>query len=191
MQQTSISKTTILIGILMAAAAIRVLLGLTGQTNYFFSLTPLGALFIFGSAYFKGWVKPFLYPLLALFISDVILCFTVYAPYWQGFLYSGWYWTYGAFFLMALMGKIVIREVSVKYIFLSVVAATLVHWLASNAGPCIAGNTQGDFFVEYGARLAHAISSETRLLIGTLIYAVLMFGGFTLLQVKYKGPILH
>ncbi|MBD0289497.1 MAG: hypothetical protein ICV79_29370 [Flavisolibacter sp.] len=190
-QQTSASRVFILVTIILMAAVIRILLGYTGHSHFIFSLTPLGAMFIFGSAYFKGWIKPFLFPFLALFISDVILCFTIYSSFREGLLYSGWYWTYSAFFLMALTGKLIIKEVRVKNILLAVISAVIVHWLASNAGPCIESSDQNNFFSLYGNRLISAVSSEIRLLIGTLLYAVLMFGGFELSKGRYKQVLFR
>src|ERR1700754_3635787 len=62
--------------------------------------TPVGAMALFGGAYFKGNVKPLLFPLLTLFLSDVVLAFTILSEHRVGLLYTGWVWTYGAFALM-------------------------------------------------------------------------------------------
>ncbi len=72
-----------------------------GPLNRF---TPIGAMALFGGAYFNGNVKPFAFPLLTLFISDVILMQTMFndPAYRTGLLYTGWFWTYSAFALMAI-----------------------------------------------------------------------------------------
>jgi len=145
--------------------------------------TPIGAMALFGGAYFRGNVKPFAFPLLTLFISDVILSFTVMSQYRSGLLYTGWFWTYGAFALMTIAGKLIIKEVSVKNIVTATVVATLIHWLVSDIGGCLAEDQFS--FTLYSQRLITAIPYEWRFLGGTAIYSAIMFGLFEWLQKKY------
>jgi hypothetical protein len=145
--------------------------------------TPIGAMALFGGAYFKGNIKPLLFPLVTLFISDVILSFTRFAELRTGLLYAGWQWTYLAFALMALIGKLIIKDVTIKNVAISVVAATLIHWLVSDISGCIKENTFS--FPVYGERLITAIPYEWQFLAGTAIYSTLMFGVFEWLQRRY------
>src|SRR5689334_22653390 len=98
--------------------------------------TPIGAMALFGGSYFRGYVKPLAFPLLTLFISDVILSFTILSqsPFRSGLLYVGWFWTYAAFALIAIAGKLIIKEVTIKNIAIATVVATLIHWLISDVG---------------------------------------------------------
>ncbi|HEX6430881.1 MAG TPA: DUF6580 family putative transport protein [Niastella sp.] len=149
--------------------------------------SPIGAMALFGGAYFSGNVKPFAFPLLTLFISDVVLSFTIFSDseYRQGLLYNGWVWTYGAFALMTIAGKLIIREISVKNIFIAVIVSTLIHWLVSDIGSCI---VEKEFtFSLYTKRLIDAIPYEWRFLGGTAIYSGILFGLFEWLQRKYTS----
>jgi hypothetical protein len=149
--------------------------------------TPIGAMALFGGAYFNGNVKPFAFPLLTLFISDVIVMLTFFADseYRTGILYSGWVWTYGAFALMAIAGKLIIRDINVKNIAIAVVVSTLIHWLVSDIGGCLAENK---FTLSvYTQRLITAIPYELRFLGGTAFYSALLFGLFEWLQTKYTS----
>src|ERR1700730_850163 len=125
-------RTSILLLIMVVVASLRLLTHFTTHLNPISNFTPLGAMALFGGAYFKGKMKPFLFPLLTLFISDVILSFTVYSSFRTGLLYAGWYWTYAAFGLMALAGKMLIKEVNMKSVLVSILAITLIHWLVSD-----------------------------------------------------------
>lgn len=149
--------------------------------------TPIGAMALFGGAYFNGNVKPFAFPLLTLFISDVIVMLTFFADseYRTGILYSGWVWTYGAFALMAIAGKLIIRDINVKNIAIAVVVSTLIHWLVSDIGGCLAENKLT--FAVYIQRLITAIPYELRFLGGTAFYSALLFGLFEWLQTKYTS----
>jgi hypothetical protein len=174
-------RTLILLLIIVVIAALRLISFIDmGPLAYF---TPLGAMALFGGAYFKGHVKPYLFPLLTLFISDLILSFTLFAEYRTGLLYSGWYWTYAAFALMALVGKLIIKKVNILNVFIGVIAATLIHWLVSDIGACVVENKLTLAF--YLDRLITAIPYELRFLGGTAIYSGIMFGVFELVQRRY------
>ncbi|OQP46551.1 DUF6580 family putative transport protein [Niastella populi] len=149
--------------------------------------TPIGAMALFGGAYFNGNVKPFAFPLLTLFISDVIVMLTFFtdSEYRTGILYSGWVWTYGAFALMAIAGKLIIRDINVKNIAIAVVVSTLIHWLVSDIGGCLAENKLT--LSVYIQRLITAIPYELRFLGGTAFYSALLFGLFEWLQTKYTA----
>lgn len=149
--------------------------------------TPIGAMALFGGAYFSGNIKPFAFPLLTLFISDVVLSFTLFSDseYRDGLLYNGWVWTYGAFALMTITGKLIIREITIKNIAIAVVVSTLIHWLVSDIGACI---VEKEFtFTLYTQRLIAAIPYEWRFLGGTAIYSGILFGLFEWLQTKYTA----
>ena len=149
--------------------------------------TPIGAMALFGGAYFNGNVKPFAFPLLTLFISDVVLSFTIFAnsPFREGLLYTGWVWTYGAFALMTIAGKLIIREINIKNIALAVIVSSLIHWLVSDIGSCIVD--EHFTFSLYKQRLITAIPYEWRFLGGTAIYSAILFGLFEWLQRKYTS----
>jgi hypothetical protein len=149
--------------------------------------TPIGAMALFGGAYFSGNIKPFAFPLLTLFISDVVLTFTLFSDseYRDGLLYNGWVWTYGAFALMTIAGKLIIRDITIKNIVIAVVVSTLIHWLVSDIGACI---VEKQFtFSLYTQRLITAIPYEWRFLGGTAIYSAILFGLFEWLQTKYTS----
>lgn len=147
--------------------------------------TPVGAMALFGGAYIRGNIKPFLLPLLTLFISDVFVSFTIFPELRVGLLYAGWYWTYLAFILITLAGKYLIKNVAVKNIAVAVIAATVIHWLVANVGMCVQEN---QFTIAlYGQKLLSSITYELRFLAGTGIYTALMFGTFELLQKSYPS----
>jgi hypothetical protein len=174
-------RTLLLLLIIVVIAALRLISFIDmGPLAYF---TPLGAMALFGGAYFKGPIKPYLFPLLTLFISDLILSFTLFAEFRTGLLYSGWHWTYLAFALMTLAGKLLLKTVTVPRVVIAVIAATLIHWLISDIGACVIENKLTFSF--YVQRLISAIPYEWRFLGGTALYSGIMFGIFEAVQRKY------
>jgi hypothetical protein len=125
-------RTAILLLIISVAAAIRLLTNFTPELTPLAIFTPIGAMALFGGAYFTGKVTPFVFPLLTLFISDLILSFTTLSPYRSGLLYSGWYWVYGAFVLMTLTGKYLMKEITLKNSITALITVTLIHWIVTD-----------------------------------------------------------
>ncbi|NII23959.1 hypothetical protein HB364_02625 [Pseudoflavitalea sp. X16] len=174
-------RNAVLLLIIVVIATLRLLSFIDmGPLTYF---TPLGAMALFGAAYFSGHVKPYLFPLLTLFISDLILSFTLFAEFRTGLLYSGWYWTYLAFALMTVAGKLILKKVTITRIILATITATLIHWLVSDIGACVVENKLTLPF--YLNRLVTAIPYELRFLGGTAFFSAVMFGIFELAQKKY------
>ena len=180
-------RTLVLLLIILIVAGLRLLADFVSDPGPLAVFTPIGAMALFGGAYFSGKIKPFAFPLLTLFVSDVVLSFTVYAPFRSGLLYTGWYWTYGAFALMTIAGKFIIKDVTVKNVVISVVTATLIHWLVSDIGGCLREPNANAMLSLYVQRLITAIPYEWKFLAGTAIYSGIMFGVFEFVQRKYPS----
>ena len=178
-------RTVILLLIIIAVAGLRLLYHFTDHLSPLSNFTPIGAMALFGGAYFKGKIKPFLLPLVTLFVSDLVLSFTIYSPFRSGLLYTGWYWTYAAFALMVIAGKMLIKTVKVKNVFVSVIVITVIHWLVSDIGGCLIQESTEGFLSLYGQRLITAIPYELNFFVGSVIYSALMFGSFEWLQRRY------
>src|SRR5688572_22333000 len=107
-------RTTILLFFIMLTAAIRVLLHFSEEVSVFANFSPVGAMALFGGAYFNKQWKAFAFPLLALLFSDLVLYQTVFKGHGNGFLYGEWYWVYGAFVLMTIAGRSILKTVNTK-----------------------------------------------------------------------------
>jgi hypothetical protein len=173
---------------IMVIAAIRVGININGQLHPLTNFSAIGAMALFGGAYFSKRIPSFAVPLLTLFISDVILALTVYSKYSHGILYSGWYWVYGAFALMVIAGKFLIREVSIKNVLIAALTITFIHWVVSDIGVWLNGTTYPKTMTGWWACLAAAIPFERNFLVGTLFYSGLMFGGFEWIK-KYNQSV--
>jgi hypothetical protein len=160
-------KNLILVLFILAAAAWRIL-GYFFEHNGIFGLTPLFAIALFSGAYLAGNFKAVAIPLSVLFISDLVLTFTVYSQYRQGLLYSGWQWVYLSLLLITLIGKIFLKRVNAKNLISAAFLSSLTHWLVATLPECTAET--------YVHRLTSAAGYELRILAGTLVYGFLLFG---------------
>jgi hypothetical protein len=178
-------RFSVVAGLVLMAALSRLMI----HTDNF---TPIGAMALFGGAYFSNRWKAFLVPLLALFISDMLMQGLLYHGQYGFPLYSGWYWVYGSFALIVLLGRWIITKVSVKNVLIASVSGALAHWIISDFGVWIGGGfdlTTGTTYTKDGQGLlkcyVEAIPYMKSFFYGTAIYSVILFGGFELAQRKF------
>src|SRR5258705_5944959 len=113
-------RTAVLLVFIAITAAMRVVFNFNYDISPLANFSPIGAMALFGGAYFNGKWKAFTFPLLMLFISDFILHQTVFKPYSNGLLYSGWYLVYSAFALITLVGRWLLQKITVNRFLFSI-----------------------------------------------------------------------
>jgi hypothetical protein len=172
-------RSLTLILFVLAAALSRVLFSMASCTPLV-NFTPIGAMALFGGAYFSRG-KAFLFPLLTLWISDLILCRVNFYHEWRLF-YEGFAWVYAAFALMVLVGRYVETNKSVGRFISSIVLCTLIHWVLTDLGVWMSGTIFPVTFAGWVACMVAAIPYEFHFIMGTAIYGFAMFGGFEWLQ---------
>ena len=179
--------TAVLLIFISITATIRIIFNFNYDISPLANYSPLGAMAIFGGAYFNKKWKAFVFPSLMLFISDLILHQTVFKQYGNGFLYSGWYWVYGAFALMTVAGRWIVRKVTINRFLISVLICVLIHWIITDLGVWIGSKTYSQDISGFAACLINAIPFELRFLAGTLAYGAILFGSFEWIKRKYPS----
>lgn len=181
-------RTAVLLIFISITAVVRIILNFNYDISPLANFSPLGAMAIFGGAYFNKKWKALAFPLLMLFISDFILNQTVFKAYSSGILYSGWYWVYGAFALMAITGRWILKKITVSRFIISAIACVLIHWIVTDLGVWIWSKTYTQDLNGLMACLVNAIPFEWRFLAGTLVYGIILFGLFEWMKRRY--PVL-
>jgi hypothetical protein len=175
--------------VVVAAMRIPNSAGITPWSHF----TPIGAMGLFGGAYFSKQWKAILFPLVTLLVSDLVIqAFVFNGKY--GILYSGWYWIYGIFILITFLGKWLIQKVSVKNVLTAGVAAAMTHWLIADFTVWAGGGTD--------VRTALPLSRNwegllqcciqgfpymKNFLVGTLVYSGVLFGAFEWMKKGYSS----
>lgn len=174
------TRNVVLILMIVFAAAMRFV---SYKYQFLSNFTPVGAIALFGGAYFTDKWKAYLVPLIALFLSDVV----IYAAYPAHSLlwYSSSVYLYACFALMVLIGTF-IKNVNVLNVFLAAVGSVAVHWLIMDlpwiySAPQLYPNTLSG----YGQSLIAAIPFEKNMILGDALYGLILFGGFELAKSKY------
>jgi hypothetical protein len=188
-KQTSNTRNWLVSVFIIAIAAIRVGINSNGQWHALTSFSPIGAMALFGGAYFTRRMASFAVPLLTLFISDAVLALTVYSKYSNGILYSGWYWVYGAIALMVIAGIWLGKKINAINLVLAALAITIIHWVVTDLGVWIGSTIYPQTATGFAACLAAAIPFEKNFLLGSLVYGAIMFGAFEWIK-KYRPTIL-
>jgi hypothetical protein len=176
-------RNSLLILVIIAAATTRFMN--LGSFSSWTNFTPIGAMALFGGAYFSDKIKAYAVPLITLLISDVLLNYL----YFQKFVlfYEGAIWVYISFVLMVFVGTF-LKKINVANVMLASLAAVFIHWIVSDIGVVLmAGSMYPRTFGGYLSALVAAVPFERNLLISNLVYGFLMFGGFELAKTKFPA----
>lgn len=152
------------------------------------NFSPLGAIGLFGTAYFTKKWQAILIPIAATWLSDLFINNVIYVSYYPKFtwLYEGFYWQYGSYLLITLAGLLIFKKVNPLRIIFGALTSTTIFFLISNLG-CFANNPTypqnfGGLMTCYVAGIPFLKGTG----MGDLFYSGVLFGLFALLQQKYS-----
>jgi hypothetical protein len=147
------------------------------------NFSPLGAIGLFGAAHFNKKWQAILIPLAATFISDLFINNVIYAQYYPTFtwLSTGFYWQYGAYILITLIGFFIFKKVNTKTVLTGALASSVIFFLVTNFG-CWPGNFYPQNFGGLMQCYAAGIPFIKGTILGDLFYSAVMFGGFAFFQ---------
>ena len=157
------------------------------------NFTPIGAMALFGGAYFTDKWKSLLFPLVTLFISDIIILSFFYKGEF-GIIYNGWLFVYGAFALIVLLGKWLLKNINIKNVLIAGITASLAHWLIADLGVWLGGGLDITTGLPYTRDLSGLIKCYALALpflknffLGTVFYSAIMFSIFEFAQRRFPA----
>jgi len=142
------------------------------------NFTAIGAMALFGGAYFTNKKLAFAVPLIAMFLTDLVLGFhsTIAA-------------VYISFALMVVLGMLVIKKKNVFSIFTASVAATVLFFIITNFAFWSTGVLYPMTFTGLTECYTAALPFFGYNLAGNLFYSGVMFGLFELAKSKFPALI--
>ena len=154
------------------------------------NFAPIGGMALFGAAYYSRRVWAFVIPVVSMWISALLLKKVMYAEYFDSFVwfYSGAWFTYGAFILIALIGTFTLQKIKVPNLFFSALGASVIFFLVSNFGVWFSGTMYPKDFSGLIACYTAGIPFFKNTVMGDLFYTALLFGAFELSVRRF--PIL-
>jgi len=155
------------------------------------NFTPIGAMALFGAAYFSKKHVALILPIVVMWVSDLVLNNVVYGQYFDHFIwfYQGFYWTYGAFFIIGLMGFLLLKKIKIRSILIGSLSASLLFFILSNFGVWISGTMYPKDLSGFVSCYIAAIPFIKNTILGDLMYCSILFGVFEFAQ--YKIPTLQ
>lgn len=154
-----------------------------------YNFTPLGAIALFGAAYFSNKKWALLVPLIALWISDLFLNNYVYAAFYDGFTFftGGFIYLYGSMVLTVILGIILLKKLTVGRVLGGAIGASLLFFIISNFGVWLKSPlyplTLEGFILCYTA----AIPFFHNTLAGNIVYSAALFGAYEWLKHTYPS----
>lgn len=174
-------RLVVLLCIIVLAAASRI--PNAAEVTPWAHVTPIGAIALFGGAYFTRW-KAFVFPMLALLLSDLAINLFVHGGKY-GIMHGGWYKYYGIFILIILAGRLIIRKVTVQRVVLAAITAALLHWLLADLAVWIGGGRDLRTLQPLSRDMSGLIQSYIQgfpfmkiFFTGTIVYSSILFGIF-------------
>jgi len=173
----------IITGFILLAALSRIL-------PHPYNFTPLGAIALFGAAYFTDKKWAILIPLLAMWVSDVLLNNFFYSSFYEGFTVftSAMFWVYGSLILIALLGMKFLKKVTIPRVLGSALSASVIFFVVSNFGVWLASPMYPQTLEGLIACYTAAIPFFHNTLAGDVIYCATLFGAFE--YARYRFPSL-
>jgi len=148
------------------------------------NFTPIGAIALFGGAYFKNKLHAFIIPILSLWVSDLVINNYILSYYYDEFtwFYPGFLWQYSSFCIIIIIGYFYLKNLSLKKIFLSSIASSLLFFIITNFGVWISGSLYPLNINGLITCYILAIPFLKGTLIGFLFYSSFLFGAFEMFK---------
>jgi hypothetical protein len=155
------------------------------------NFAPIGAMALFGAAYFSQRYLALVIPIISMWLSDLVLNNVVYGQYFDHFVwgYDGFYWTYGAFIIIGMVGFVLLKRVKPQRLIVASLSASVLFFIISNFGVWASGNIYPHSLSGLITCFAAGIPFFKNTLLGDLVYCCVLFGAFELAQ--YKFPVLR
>ena len=135
------------------------------------NFSPIGAMALFGGAYFGRRALAFAAPLGALLLSDAIIGF-----------HSGMPYVYGGVALAVMIGWAVTKRMTAWTIAGAAIASSVLFFAVTNFGTWATGELYPPTLAGLAACFVAAIPFFQNTLAGDLFFSALLFGGFALLE---------
>ena len=183
LQKIKLSVPALLLIILVSVIST----GAMRLVSFYFPLlsnfTPMGAIAIFGGAYFTDKWKAGLVSVVTLFATDIFINYLYMHKLilWYG---NSALWLYASLLIMVWIGSL-IKKANVTNVLLASLASVAVHWLLTDIEPWLYSSYYAKGLLGYGESLLMAIPFERNMLIADAIYGGILFGGFELIKSKF------
>ena len=146
------------------------------------NVSPIAGMALFGAAYFNRSALGLIIPLLALFLSDLVLNNTVLREYYPqiGFIWITSIWVMLGFVAVWAVGRFGLKKVSVPTVLISSITGSLVFFLVSNLSTFLETTLYSKDFSGLMTCYAAGLPFLKYTFIGDLAFTSVIFGLFAI-----------
>lgn len=163
-KETVVLRTILILAMMVFAAALRL-------APHPWNFTPVGAIALFSGAMVRDRRLAFLFPVLVMCATDLIIGFNTLSPL-----------IYASFLLSALIGRLFIRKRNLPRIGGATFLGALQFFLITNFGVWAFLNSYPGTGAGLAACYLAAVPLFWNTLAGDAVYVTLLFGGFLLAE---------
>lgn len=171
-----------------------ILLGISRLLPHPYNFTPLGGMAILGAAYFQSTIWKYVVPMVAFYLSDLLVSNVLYASFYadQGFVWfsSHMIWTYGATITIVLFSSLILRRKSFKNILGASLLGAVLFFVISNFGSWIADPIYPKSIGGLTTAFIAGIPFFPATLASTVLYASLGYGVIEYGSARLKQPAI-
>lgn len=182
MNRTGGNKIAIGIVLIIIAVSSRLL-------PHWHNFTAVGAVGLFGAFYFRKQVWAFLVPLMALWISDLVLNNWVYSAYNPEFVWFTQYMIFVYIGMLALIitGQTLLCKFTGSRVLTASILASLIFFLISNFGSFLFDPIYPKDISGLSAAYLAGIPFFWNTLIANVIYSLILFGLFYWASLRFPS----
>ncbi len=146
------------------------------------NFSPIEAIALFGGAYFAKRQWALLVPLVAMFASDLLLGVLNGGIYWGYFASAGYLLVYACIALSTLLGFGLRGKVTAGRVLSYSLAGSMLFFVVTNFGVWLSDSMYPKTAAGLLATYVAGVPFFQWTVLGTLVYAAVLFGGFELLR---------
>lgn len=156
-----------------------------------YNFTPIGAMALFGAAYFTPRWAALAVPMLAMWLSDLVLNNLVYArfypAYYSSFVWIVNGWVYLSFAIINLAGFSLLQKITRLRLLGASLGASVFFFIITNFGSWLASPAYSKDAAGLVSSYAAGLPFFGNTIAGDLFYTALLFGIFE--WMKRKNPV--
>lgn len=143
------------------------------------NFTPIGAMALFGAAYFNRHALTLAVPFIALFVSDLVLNNVIYRQYYPAFTLITSWWIYAAFGLVMLAGWLLLRQkVTLSRVAIASLTASAIFFLVTNFSVWLESTMYPKTVAGLMACYTAGLPFLRNTVLGDLFFSAVLFGTY-------------
>jgi len=153
------------------------------------NFSPIAAIGLFGAAHFTKKWQSFLVPLLAIWLSDLVINNFIYSFQESGFIwfYGGFYWQYLSYILIIFSGHIIFKnKISIPTSLGGIFASSGIFFIVSNFGVWTTSAMYPKNISGLVMCYAAGIPFLNNTIISDALFTTVLFGIYYLLQKEFS-----